>query len=530
MTTFSTSSPRWFLRGDVDGFLGLGLDSFITILLAIGLCHGVLGFPDELIIRTILPAIGVSVLVGNAAYAIQAWLLGRQEGSYHRTALPYGVSTVSLLAYVFLVMLPVKAMAMGEGVAEAEAAQMAWRAGLMACLGSGLLEVVGAFLVAPLQRWLPRSALLASLAGIAMGFLGIGFLLQVYEKPVLGLAVLAVVMITYFGRVRLPLPGGLLAVLLGLALVWSMGLVEDDPLRWQQAWDGVGLQLPHLQLGALWQARAELLRWIEVIVPMGLFNVLGSMQNVESAAAAGDDYPLRNSLIISGAGTIVAAVLGSCFPTTLYIGHPSWKAVGARLGYSWLSGLAVGLTCFLGLFALISLAVPIQVGVAIIVYVGIVITAQSIQVTPSSHAPAVVLGIMVGLTSWGAFLLKAGVKAGAGAEGQPFGDGLLQGLQRAGVAGAGGLFSLEQGAIITAMLLTSLLVYVIEQRFLAAAGMAAISAVLAWFGVIHAWRFTPGDTALNVGWGVGAEWAYAYGIMALLLLAVSQLHTHQSRL
>lgn len=145
-------------------------------------------------------------------------MAGPSRGSYHRAALPYGVNTISLLAYVFLVMLPVKAVAMGEGAAEADAARMAWQAGLMACLGSGLLELTGAFLVAPLQRWWPRSALLASLAGIAMGFLGLGFLLQVYEKPVLGLTVLAVVLITYFGRVRLPLPGGLLAVLLGLAL------------------------------------------------------------------------------------------------------------------------------------------------------------------------------------------------------------------------------------------------------------------------------------------------------------------------
>ena len=163
------------------------------------------------------------------------------------------------------------------------------------------------------------------------------------------------------------------------------------------------------------------------------------------------------------------------------------------MGYSWINGLAVGLSCFLGLFALISLAVPIQVGVAVIVYVGIVITAQSFQVTPGNHAPAVVLGIMAGLASWGAFLLKAGVKAGAGADGQPFGNELLQGLQQVGVAGAEGLFSLEQGGIVTAMLLTSVLVYVIEQRFLAAAAVAGVSAVLAWFGVIHVWRFTPTD-------------------------------------
>ncbi len=108
----------------------------------------------------------------------------------------------------------------------------------------------------------------------------------------------------------------------------------------------------------LWQARAELLHWIGVIIPMGLFNVLGSMQNIESAAAAGKDYPLRNSLIINGAGTVVAAVLGSCFPPTIYKLESRRGAAGLVLDEC----LAIGLSCFLGLFALISLAVPVQVG------------------------------------------------------------------------------------------------------------------------------------------------------------------------
>lgn len=90
MATVTPWSPRWLLRGDIDGFLGLGLDSLITILMAIGLCRGVLGFSEELIARTILPAIGASILVGNTAYALQVWWLGRQEGSYHRTACPMG--------------------------------------------------------------------------------------------------------------------------------------------------------------------------------------------------------------------------------------------------------------------------------------------------------------------------------------------------------------------------------------------------------------------------------------------------------
>ena len=40
------------------------------------------------------------------------------------------------------------------------------------------------------------------------------------------------------------------------------------------------------------------------------------------------------SLTINGLGSIAAALFGSAFPTTIYIGHPGWKALGARAGYS----------------------------------------------------------------------------------------------------------------------------------------------------------------------------------------------------
>jgi AGZA family xanthine/uracil permease-like MFS transporter len=48
--------PRWWVAGDLDGLLGLGLDNLIQILLIVSLCRGVLGYPDPLIFGVILPA------------------------------------------------------------------------------------------------------------------------------------------------------------------------------------------------------------------------------------------------------------------------------------------------------------------------------------------------------------------------------------------------------------------------------------------------------------------------------------------
>jgi len=511
--------PRWWTTGDLDGFLGLGLNNLIQILLVMGLCRGVLGYPDSLVFGTILPALGVSLVVGNGAYARQAFALGRQEGRDDRTALPYGINTVSLFAFVFLVMLPVKLTALGRGLGEAEAVTLSWQAGLIACLGSGLIETAGAFLAAPLRRWLPRAALLSTLAGIALGYIALGFLLRTYAQPVVGLAVLAVILVGYYAPVRWPLPAGLVAVLLGMVLAWATGLTNLDPQRWQANTALIGLQLPQLQLGELWQARGQLLPWLGVIVPMGLFNVIGSLQNLESAEVAGDRYPVRGSLLINGIGTLAAASLGSCFPTTIYIGHPGCKAMGARIGYSWLNGLVMGAACLLGLFGVIGQLVPIEAGMAIVLYIGLVIAAQAFQATPSHHAPAVALGMLPGLAGWGALLLKAGLRAGgSGTEANPFGPALLPSLAQADVWAAGA-FALEQGQIVAAMLLASMLVYLIEARLLAAAACAGVAAVLAWFGVIHAWQFTSADTVVHLGWGVGRPWALGYGAMALVFLA-----------
>ncbi|MEB3183215.1 MAG: NCS2 family permease [Cyanobacteriota bacterium] len=512
------AGPRWWVRGDLDGFLGLALDNLIQILLIVSLCRGVLGYPDRLIFAVILPATGISLVLGNGAYALQAFRLARREGRDDRTALPYGINTVSLFAYVFLVMLPVKLAALGQGADAATAVRLSWQAGLLACLGSGLIEAGGAFLVGGLRRWLPRAALLATLAGIALGYIGLGFLLRTYAVPVVGLAVLAVILVAYYGEVRLPLPGGVLAVLVGVGLAWATGLLRIDAASWQTNAAQVGLHLPLPQLGALWSGRDQLLPWLGVTIPMGLFNLLGSLQNLESAESAGDAYPVRSSLLINGIGTIAAALLGSCFPTTIYIGHPGWKGMGARIGYSWLNGLLMGLACLFGVFGLLGQLVPIEAGMAIVLYIAIVIAAQAFQATPPAHAPAVALGLLPGLAGWGALLIKAGLRAaGAGSAAQPFGPSLLVPLQQADVWAAGA-FALEQGQIVAAMLLAAMLVYVIEQRFRAAALCALVAALGSWVGLLHAWRFTPADTVLDPGWGRGGSWALGYLTMALVFL------------
>jgi AGZA family xanthine/uracil permease-like MFS transporter len=505
---------RLFVRGDVDGFFGLAIDNLVQLLLIDVLCRMVLGFPAELVYGRILPGVAVSLLVGNLFYARQALRLAKGQGRTDVCALPYGINTVSLFAYVFLVMLPAKLVAEAAGVADP--ATVAWQAGLAACVGSGLIELFGAFFAEPLRRATPRAALLGTLAGIALTFISIGFLFRSYARPLVGLSTLGIVLLVYFGkrRFRGGLPGGLVAVLLGTLFAWMQGFAPVGPRPALE----ISFFPPIPVFGDLWAALSgDWLAYVSVILPMGLFNLIGSLQNIESAEAAGDSFPTRPSLAANGIGTLAAALFGSCFPTTIYIGHPGWKGMGARAGYSVLNAAFFTLVCFTGTLAWIAWAVPIDAGMAIVLWIGIVITAQAFQATPLHHAPAVVVGLLPGVAAWGALLLKNGLRAaGMGAPGnEAFGPQLIDRLLLSDTW-AHGVFALEQGFILTSMILAAATAELIEQKFERAAIWCFAGAALSAAGMMHSYRFTPADTAVSLS--PAFEPAIGYLAMGVVLL------------
>ena len=529
----SRERVHWFVAGDVDGFFGLALDNLIQLLLIVGLCRVVLGFDDQLLLHRVLPGVALSVVVGNLFYSWQAWKVAKARGRNDTTALPYGINTVSLFAYIFLVMLPAKLAALGAGATEQQGdgivtvdrdtSHAAWCAGVLACFGSGVIELGGSFFAGYLRKVTPRAAMLSTLAGIAVGFIGIGFLFRTFAVPLVGFIPLGVVILIYFGRVKLParIPGGLVAVVLGTGLAWATGLVSWDTEAMREVSSSVGIYLPRPAFGALLEAvrSGYLTAYLAVVVPMGVINLVGSLQNIESAEAGGDTFPTAPSLAVNGVGSIVAAFFGSCFPTTIYIGHPGWKALGARVGYSVMDGVFVALICMTGSIGLLAAFIPIEAGMAIVLWIGLVMVAQAFQATPRSHAPAVAVGVLPGVAAWGALMLKGGLRAGGlGTPDTPFTPALVDTLKGADIH-AHGVFALEQGFVLTAMIWAAATVAVIERQFVAAALWCVAAAGCSIIGLMHTYQWTMADTVVDLRIGPGWPWALAYLLLGVVFLS-----------
>jgi AGZA family xanthine/uracil permease-like MFS transporter len=241
-------------------------------------------------------------------------------------------------------------------------------------------------------------------------------------------------------------------------------------------------------------------------IPLGIYNFIEAMNNVESAAAAGDSYNLRSILIADGGGALVGSLLGSPFPPAVYIGHPGWKAVGGRVGYSLATGIAIALVCLLGLTAFLLAVIPLVAILPILLYIGLVIGAQAFQTTPANHAPAVVLAIVPNIAEWAKTQIDGALNA-AGT------SAAAVGMEKLGATGVlyRGLETLGGGSVLAGMVLGAMAAFIVDKRMTAAAVTACLGAVLAFVGLIH---------SSKLGWAASPDVALGYALFAVVCLSI----------
>ncbi|MGV8873555.1 MAG: regulator [Rhodococcus sp. (in: high G+C Gram-positive bacteria)] len=504
-TPAADSSPSytlaWWTKGDTNAFFGLGFNILVNVLTLTTLSIAVVGIPGSDVLGTLLPALGIALILGNLYYMVLARRLAKRENRTDVTALPYGPSVPHMFIVVFVVMLPVY-LSTGDAV-------QAWAAGLAWAFMIGIIVMIGAFVGPYIRRITPRAAMLGTLAGISITFIAMRPAAQMWEAAWIGLPVLAIILIGFFTDVKLPgnIPVGLAALLVGTAIGWIGGYMSVPDVT--EAASNIALGLPDLRLDLLLDGLGNLAPLLATAIPLGVYNFTEAMSNVESASAAGDNYNLRSVLLADGFGAIVGSAFGSPFPPAVYIGHPGWKDAGGRTGYSLASGLAIGLMCFLGLFGLLATLLPIPAIVPILLYIGLLIGAQAFQSVPRLHAVAVVVALLPNLAEWAVGLIDNALSA-AGTSASEVGS---EALGQAGVV-YDGLKTFGSGAVLAGLVLGTIVTFVLDKRFLAAAVAGGVAAALAWVGLIH---------SQEVGWAANPQVALGYLFFGLVCLAYSRL-------
>jgi AGZA family xanthine/uracil permease-like MFS transporter len=218
--------------------------------------------------------------------------------------------------------------------------------------------------------------------------------------------------------------------------------------------------------------------------------------------------------------------MGNPFINAVYIGHPGWKAMGGRIGYSAATGIMVVVLSWFGIISVLLALVPVVAISPILLYIGMLIGAQAFQTTPIRHAPAVVIALTPHFAAWAKLQIDTmlgstlnAAQAVGGLAADKVGavkTAAIAALPQQGVL-YHGLEVMGGGSILAGLVLGAIGVFVIEREFDKAAAFALAGAVMTYFGFMH-------GESVGIGGGLGVTpgVALAYAVVAVGFFAVEK--------
>jgi adenine/guanine/hypoxanthine permease len=501
------TKPNLWVPGDWNAFFGFGTNILVNLLVLTGLLRFVLKMPDDLVFRRILPATGLMLCLSTLYYAWLAYRLAKRTGRDDVCALPSGISVPHMFVVTFVIMLPI-ASKTGDPV-------KGWEAGLTWVFVQSFVLMAGGFIAPIIRKITPRAALLGTLAGVSIAFISMRPALEMFMTPVIGITCFAIILASWFGGVRYfrGVPAGLIAIAVGCTLAWGSNLfgLGYGGMKLENIWQAVanfGFSMPVPAADHVFSGFQFLGVILVTAIPFGIYDLVEAMDNVESAAVAGDSFPTTRVLTADGVVSLIGCLMGNPFINAVYIGHPGWKAMGGRIGYSAATGIMVIILSWFGIISLMMALIPVVAISPILLYIGMLIGAQAFQENPKNHAPAIILALVPHVAAWGKLQIDNSLQA-AGTTAAAVGfDKLLDAnvLYR-------GLEVLGGGAILAGLVLGAIGVFIIDRQFIRAALFALAGAILAFFGFIHGEK---------IGFGQSPMVALSYLAVAVVLVACSK--------
>jgi AGZA family xanthine/uracil permease-like MFS transporter len=470
---------RFFRRGDIGGMTYLISNNIVNYLIVIATLTGVVNWPDEIVYGRVIPGISIGLLVGGLYYAYMGYKLSKKEGRSDVTALPSGVSTPAMFVMLFGVIVPLHFAI--------ENPELEWGAAVAACFIGGFVEFLGGIIGPWLKKRVPRAALLGTVAGIGFIWMATQGMFDVFGDPVIGLPILMVAMVGIFGGYVFPkkIPPFVVAIVGGIIYAFLLGRSSIDV-------SAVGLYFPNPvnSIQALVGGFVLIGPYLTIVIPIEIYNFIETMDNVESANAAGDNYNVREAQFADGICTMISSIFGGVIPNTVWLGHAGLKKTEAGIGYSVVSGVVLGLAGVFGLFSFLSALVPPAICAITFLWCAVIMTAQAFRACEKKYYAAIGVAMVppvadylftqvtgaVGLADIWTETLTTGL-AGYNAE-------VTQLLIDGGVMW-NGVPAVKAGAIIIGIIMGTAVAFIIDKRLDKVAVVCLAGAVLSLFGFIH---------------------------------------------
>ena len=131
--------------------------------------------------------------------------------------------------------------------------------------------------------------------------------------PVIGITCFAIILLSWFGGVRYGgVPAGLVAIAAGTLIAWGSTAVglNYGGMTLKGLTDSVanfGFRVPLPAFGHVFSGFEFLGVILVTAIPFGIYDLVEAIDNVESAAVAGDSFPTTRVLTADGVVSLIGA-------------------------------------------------------------------------------------------------------------------------------------------------------------------------------------------------------------------------------
>ena len=166
----------------------------------------------------------------------------------------------------------------------------------------------------------------------------------------IGLVCFAIILASWFGGVKYPkaIPAGLVAIAAGMLIAWGSNAVRPRTSAASasralgEAFANFGFSVPLPAFGQVF-SRLRIPRHHPGHRDSRSASTIWSRPWTMSRARKprATNIPTTRVLTADGVVSLIGCLMGNPFINAVYIGHPGWKAMGGRIGYSAATGIMV---------------------------------------------------------------------------------------------------------------------------------------------------------------------------------------------
>lgn len=529
---------RWYAIGDLNAFFALMFDNVANLALFGLLLTGIFKIPAEIVYTKMFPGTAIGVLIGDAIYTWMAVRLAKRTQNPNITAMPLGLDSPSTVGIALMVIGPAFLAVLRNTPNPTQqqlydAGIVAWQVGMATLFLIGIVKLIFSFFGDWVARMVPEAGLLGSLAGVGITFLALVPLEHMFGLPIVGMIAFGIILYALVARVKLPfnMPSVFLSVLVGAVLYYALVAAKMVPAHTIDFTMRFTPPVPTLAFVAGFKTALD---YLPIAIPFGFLTVIGGINVTASARLAGDAYKTRSILLTEAVATLGASLFGGVAQSTPYIGHPAYKAMGGRAGYTLATGIFVGLGGIFGYLGFMAELIPAAALAPIFIFVGLDIVEQSYHSTPKRHATAVTMAIIPAIPAL--VQMKLGPMIGdierfyaklkgSSAELAASMQSGFSYFERHYQEGWLAINAVGNGFILTAMIWGAFTAKLIDRKFRQASFFIMIGALFSFFGLMH---------SVQIGGGMYLPWRVvtsigptpyaitgAYVILAALIFALS---------